>query len=87
MDKSTRKLQEIREEIDALDKIILKTLKKRFKLVGKVAAIKIIQTAIDGSDVFHIVFANCDVGNVIRQQRGILIVPYCPVCAVKAYHT
>lgn len=41
MDKGQKELQSLREEIDGLDKIILVTLKQRFKLVEKVAKIKL----------------------------------------------
>jgi chorismate mutase len=40
MHKAPVELEKIRKEIDALDKMLLRTLKQRFKLVGKVAAIK-----------------------------------------------
>jgi chorismate mutase len=41
MDKGQKELQNLRDEIDGLDKIILVTLKQRFKLVEKVAKIKL----------------------------------------------
>lgn len=41
MDNGQKELQSLREEIDGLDKIILVTLKQRFKLVEEVAKIKL----------------------------------------------
>lgn len=41
MDNGQKELKSLREEIDGLDKIILVTLKQRFKLVEKVAKIKL----------------------------------------------
>lgn len=41
MDRGQKELKDLRDEIDGLDKILLVTLKQRFKLVEKVAKIKL----------------------------------------------
>jgi chorismate mutase len=40
MDKSQKKLERLRKEIDGLDKNLLQTLRKRFKIVEKISKIK-----------------------------------------------